>query len=278
MPQKPTILATQLDTNVISIYDVATLRNSLDKPAAGKPKPSHPLYTFNSPCEGYGLAWSPCAPGRLLTSDCEANIFAWNPAEGTWIVSQSLRQHQSSVEDLQWSPCEDHVFASCSVDKTIKLWDMRRDNPCVLSIRAHEADVNVISWNVKRAYLILSGADDGNFRVWDLRNIKEQDGKKNLEKAQYSFTWHSGAITSVEWNPNDDSTLAVSSDDNSISIWDLSLSVEKSKVQGTDIPSQLMFVHHGQENIKEAHWHKQIPGLLVSTAADGFNIFKPSNL
>jgi len=137
----------------------------------------------------------------------------------------------------------------------------------------------VISWNHKRAFFLLSGADDGQFRVWDLRCIKEENGKKTLSQPKYSFGWHSSAITSLQWNPNDDSTLAVSSEDNSVSIWDLSLSgTEKTYIQGMDIPAQLMFVHHGQESIKEIQWHKQIPGVLISTAADGFNIFKPANI
>jgi ribosome assembly protein RRB1 len=43
------------------------------------------------------------------------------------------------------------------------------------------------------------------------------------------------------------------------------------------IPPQLFFVHQGQSDIKEVHWHRQLPGVLASTAADSFHVFKPAN-
>ncbi|GJV49967.1 glutamate-rich WD repeat-containing protein 1 [Tanacetum coccineum] len=88
--------------------------------------------------------------------------------------------------------------------------------------------------------------------------------------------------------PHEASTLAVSSDDHQLTIWDLSLERDeeeeaefKTKTQEevhapTDLPPQLLFVHQGQKDLKELHWHTQIPGMLISTAAEGFNILIPS--
>lgn len=113
-----------------------------------------------------------------------------------------------------------------------------------------------------------------------------------LRSLRHSFHWlplcYRGAITSVEWSHHESSILATCASDDQLAVWDLALerdpeeeaalAAQTNALAPADLPPQLLFVHSGQHNMKEVHWHPQIPGMLVCTAEDGFNIFKPANL
>jgi len=96
-----------------------------------------------------------------------------------------------------------------------------------------------------------------------------------------SFNWHQAPVTSIEWHPTEDSIFAASGADDQVTLWDLAVEQDDDEMTNAagdpgeqDIPPQLLFVHQGQKDVKEVHWHPQIPGAVISTALDGFNIFK----
>ncbi|GFQ07068.1 glutamate-rich WD repeat-containing protein 1 [Phtheirospermum japonicum] len=236
--------------------------------------------------EGYAIDWSPLVAGRLMSRDCKNCIHLWELAsDSSWNIDPNpFIGHTTSVEDLQWSPTEPFVFASCSVDGNIAIWDIRVGKSPAVSIKAHKADINVITWNSLASCMLASGSDDGTFSIRDLRLLKEGDA------VVAHFDYHKHPITSIEWSPHEASTLTVTSSDNQLTVWDLSLEMDeeeeaefkaKTKEQVnalSDLPPQLLFVHQGQKDLKELHWHSQIPGMIISTAADGYNILMPSNI
>lgn len=272
------VVAAWSETGAVSVWNLTNLMQKLDIP--GKEvvrEESTPLQTFSGHgCEGFALDWSPVDTGVLASGDCNKAVHVWRPGDGgVWAVSDTpYISHTSSVEDIRWSPNEKNVMATCSCDRSIKIWDVRADptKACMLTQgNAHTSDINVIDWNPNDPF-ILSGGDDGAVKVWDLRNFGGSSDPVAV------FKHHTGAVTSVEWHKEDSTVFASSGEDHQVALWDLALErdaeagVEDNQLK--DLPPQLLFIHQGLNDVKEIHWHKKIPGLVMATSHTGFDVFR----
>ncbi|KAF9527739.1 glutamate-rich WD repeat-containing protein [Crepidotus variabilis] len=287
---QPYHVASWAETGKVHIWDIRQLIESLDVPGHtyDKTKFNSPVFTIDSHgrAEGFAMDWAASGSSslRLLTGDINSKIYlTTSTPSGFNALAQPFTTHTSSVEDLQWSPSEPTVFASCSADRSIQIWDVRtKGRRSVAGImEAHQSDVNVISWNRLTSYLLISGGDEGGIKAWDLRNVKKMGSMDTEPTPVASFTWHKAPVTSIEWHPTEDSIFAASGADDQVTLWDLAVEHDDEEAimnetpdgQG-DVPPQLLFVHQGQKDIKEVHWHPQIPGTVITTALDGFNVFK----
>ncbi|KAH0445402.1 hypothetical protein IEQ34_025509 [Dendrobium chrysotoxum] len=234
-------VATFADTGKVHIFDIAphlqSLSSSVAVPPASLAKKPQYTVTSHGKNEGFALAWGPpigqASSSRLLSGDVQGRIFLTTLTPSSFTPTpQPFTSHTSSVEDLQWSPEELTVFASCSADQSVRIWDVRvKQKKSVLSLdKAHDADVNVMSWNTLTKYLLLTGGDEGGLKVWDLRQMKgyvpflfckielRSCSASQKPTPVASFSWHQAPITSVEWHPTDDSSFLASAADDSVTL------------------------------------------------------------
>jgi ribosome assembly protein RRB1 len=282
-----TLVASMTESAQVLIHDITPHLSHFDTPGSViQPAQNKPLSTLKMhKSEGYAIDWSPLSStGRLATGDNDGKIYITTRTDGGgWAVdNRAMTGHTGSVEDIQWSPSERHVFASGSSDGTIKIWDARsKSRSAAVSVQASGVDINVLSWSRQTAHLLASGAEDGEWAVWDLRNWKPSVPGAGSQKPQKptpvaSFKFHKEQITSVEWHPTDDSIVAVAAADDTLTLWDLAVELDDEESKDTggvqDVPPQLLFVHY-MAKVKECHWHPQIPGAVVGTG-EAFNVFK----
>ncbi|UKJ90634.1 hypothetical protein MACJ_001568 [Theileria orientalis] len=267
-PQSSRLVCSLSANRNVYIWDIQKQLNQVKSENDSKDtNKSTPLYIGKLHSnEGYAVGWSPLTTGLLATGDCDGTLVCYEPVEGGWKDSQLLH-FGTSVEDIRWSYTDANMLLAACCDGKVKLVDVR-DRKVSSEITVTNADVNAISINPVDNNLVLTGAEDGTVKIYDLR----------FPEAHLSnLKWHNKAITSVDWHPLDSSVCAASSRDDSVSIWDVSIESETNVNEG-DVPQQMLFLHMDQQEITELMFHRNIPGVVITTALDGFNIFKTVNV
>ncbi|XP_064357109.1 DDB1- and CUL4-associated factor 10-like isoform X2 [Dromaius novaehollandiae] len=93
------------------------------------------------------------------------------PADSVYL---STRTH-GAVFNLEYSPdgfLDNRLFATCSDDTTIALWDLRKLNTKVCTLHGHTSWVKNIEFDTNTRLLVTSGFD-GNVIIWDTNRCTE---------------------------------------------------------------------------------------------------------
>ena len=121
------------------------------------------------------------------------------------------RGHMWPVWDVTFAPFG-HYFASCGMDRTLRVWTTDKENPVRL-MSGHHADVEVCKFHPNSNY-IASGGADRCVRLFDVL-----DGKPVR-----ILTGHRRAITTMAWSPVSGRYLATGDIGGQILFWDVSKS------------------------------------------------------
>jgi ribosome assembly protein 4 len=145
-------------------------------------------------------------------------------------ISSSLEGHEEAVLDIAFSP-DNRFLASCSGDKTIRLWEPTTETP-IVTLQGHQGWVMTLAWSPDTSRLV-SADVSGILHVWEINKIKDNlDAFLDIQKKQKSeakgymrrMIGHNKFITSLSWKPahldGGCEFLASSSKDGTIRIWD----------------------------------------------------------
>ncbi|RAL41296.1 hypothetical protein DM860_010090 [Cuscuta australis] len=111
------------------------------------------------------VAVHPTLPYVLSSSD-DMLIKLWDWEKG-WACTQIFEGHSHYVMQVTFNPKDTNTFASASLDRTIKIWNLGSPDPN-FTLDAHLKGVNCVDYFTggDKPYLI-TGSDDHTAKVWD---------------------------------------------------------------------------------------------------------------
>ncbi|XP_066497834.1 coronin-7 isoform X1 [Hoplias malabaricus] len=176
---------------------VSNVRGSAFSSQGNQIKSSSSLVAFNTEQAGGGMV----------------GLCSVDPGlDGKWTVTQ-IPCHADQVTDLDFSPFDDYLLATCSADETVKLWHLcesDQDQPvnAEVSLKPGEGRLELLIFHPTASGLLAVGSSRG-VQVWDT----------SRDKALAVLELHPDQLQGLTWK-EDGSLLASSCKDKTLRIFD----------------------------------------------------------
>ncbi|KAH7438102.1 hypothetical protein KP509_04G001300 [Ceratopteris richardii] len=191
IPRKQWIVAAADDMN-IRVYNY----NTMDK-----------IRTFEAHTDYIRcVAVHPTLPYVLSSAD-DMLIKLWDWDKG-WACTQIFEGHSHYVMQVAFNPKDTNTFASASLDRTIKIWNLGSPEPN-FTLDAHMKGVNCVDYFTggDKPYLI-TGSDDHTAKVWDYQT----------KTCVQTLEGHTHNVSAVCFHP-ELPVILTGSEDGTVRIW-----------------------------------------------------------
>jgi len=142
------------------------------------------------------------SPTKMLTASADATSLLWDVTKGQ--IIDTFAEHKANITEVQL--VDKNLYLSSSVDKTIKLWDVRSSarEGSAQTFTGHAGDVNGVSVlkscsTAEGATAFCSCSEDGTVRVWDTRAYGEvaRFGQVSQQSERDPFSDGDAGFTSI---------------------------------------------------------------------------------
>ncbi|KAH9505163.1 hypothetical protein Btru_058860 [Bulinus truncatus] len=161
------VLLKYISVREIGKHNKLGLKESLFSSMYTSVKPT--AITESTPSDGlnwgavFGFGFSP--DGALLAAACENKCMLLYDPHNAKLINRRFKTHTDCVNCVRF--LDDRMFATCSDDSTVRLWDSRFLTQEIKILKEHSSWVKSIEYCSSEGKLITSGFD-GNIFTWNI--------------------------------------------------------------------------------------------------------------
>lgn len=184
---------------------------------------------------------------NIVAIACVNNVFFWNAVSGD-IQHFTTDEPGKFITSVSWLPISTaEVIAIGMNDSTIFLYDVEKQIK-IRKFSGHYGRVASLAWC---RLTLASGSSDRSILQHDIR----------CPRPVYSHEGHDSEICKLKWDP-ESSTLASGANDNTVCLWDASMTGQRGRNNGTS-SARLRFTGHTAA-VKALDWCPLKRNLLAS--------------
>lgn len=226
------------------------------------------------------IKWSTEEPDVLASCSVDKSVRIWDlrqPVLSKCAV-KVLNAHKSDVNVIDWNRRSKNLIVSGGDDGVVKVWDVRylknlNQEPFpVAQFDYHKKPITSVEWDPNDDTVIAVASEDDRITLWDLAVEKDEEQEAEVTSMEVDNKKDQSSTSSDDEDDDDDNDEEDEGEEDEENAAEDG--VEYAKLNFKQIPEQMLFLHQGQSEIKELHWHPQLKGLIISTALNGMNVFK----
>ncbi|CAE5960087.1 unnamed protein product [Arabidopsis arenosa] len=170
----------------------------------------YPVVELASRSKLSGICWNSYIKSQVASSNFEGVVQVWDVARSQLVTE--MKEHEKRVWSIDYSSADPTLLASGSDDGSVKLWSINQG----VSIGTIKTKANIccVQFPSESGRSLTFGSADHKVYYYDLRNPK---------LPLCTMIGHNKTVSYVRFL--DSSTLVSSSTDNTLKLWDLSMSI-----------------------------------------------------
>ena len=217
-PKKEGHLLSGADDQSILIWDIST-ESAME---SGTVKHTQ---EFNREHESVveDVCWHKSDPHLFGSVSDDKRLKIWDTRQPESALS--VDAHTEEALCLDFSPFNQDMLITGSVDKSVALWDRRNLKTAIHLFKHHSEEVNTVKYHPHHENMFASGSSDRRILVWDVTKCKdEQTEEEKMDgppEMVFMHGGHTAKVTDMSWNGHERNMIASVAEDNIVQVWQM---------------------------------------------------------